>query len=43
MRTHNRLWLLAIILGWALLLISAPIIHGYAPEWDWPTYWQPAR
>jgi hypothetical protein len=38
MRTHNRLWLLLILLGWALIFLSAPIIHGYAP--DWPDLWQ---
>jgi len=41
MRTHNRLWLLLILLGWALLFLSVPMIHGYAP--DWPDLWQVAR
>jgi hypothetical protein len=43
MRTHNRIWLLLLLLGWAAIFISAPLIHGYAPQWNWPDLWQVAR
>jgi hypothetical protein len=43
MTRHNKLWLILILLGWAALFLSAPIIHGYAPEWDWPTFWHEGK
>jgi hypothetical protein len=45
MRIHNRVWLVLVVGGWALVLLSAGMTDGFkhSPSWSDYYYWEMAR